>query len=234
MNDAPHTHQPKAVVRVFNWVILPSSVPSLIGLIGGVASSRSNRSTLNGARTDKRHSSSTRAATRAQPSIRKIARRNSSDAHRARAPGDLLVRPLAVVALMVLIVNDHILKPGGPGLLTGKLSDIAGLVFLPLLLISLYELARAGMRKPWRLGDCGLVAIAAAVAIGFAATKLSTPVAATYGDVLGWLRWPLIGRWRQVAISQDPTDVLCTPCAIVAWIESRRLPEVRGISKLGT
>jgi hypothetical protein len=232
MNDAPH--QPKATVRVFNWVIFQSSTPSPVGLIDGVASSRSNRSRSKGARTNRRHSSSTRTATRAQPSVRKIARRNSSDAHRARAPGDLLVRPLAVVALMVLVVNDHVLKPRGPGLLTGKLSDIAGLVFLPLLVISLYELVRAAMRKPWQLGDPWLVAIAAGVAIGFAATKLSTPVAATYGDVLGWLRWPLIGHWRQVAISQDPTDVLCTPCAIVAWIESRRLREVRGMSKLGT
>lgn len=160
-------------------------------------------------------------------------RRISGDVHRAHAPGDLLVRPLAVAALMTLIVNDHVLKPRWPGLLTGKLSDLAGLVFLPLLIISLYEVGRVAMRRSWRVSERGIVAIAATVALGFAATKLSTAVAATYGDILGWLRWPLIGHWSQVAISRDPTDVLCTPAVIVAWIESRRLGEVRDMSKLG-
>ena len=206
MSAAPH--QPR-VVRVFN-------------------------SSLAGARTATRHSSPARAAKEAPPSVKKIARRETADTPRARAPGDLLVRPLAVMALTVLIVNDHVLKPRWPGLLTGKLSDIAGLVFLPLLIVSLYELGRAALRKQWLPGGRGLVAIAAAVAIGFAATKLSPAVAATYGDVLGWLRWPLIGHWSAVRISPDPTDVLCTPCAIAGWIESRRLRGVRGMTRLGT
>jgi hypothetical protein len=157
----------------------------------------------------------------------------SGGVRRARAPGDLLVRPLAVLALITLIVNDHILKPRWPGLLTGKLSDLAGLVFLPLLIIALYEVARAALGRPWQVSERGVVVIVVAVALGFAVTKLSTGVAATYGDLLGWLRWPLIGHWRQVAISRDPTDILCTPGAIVAWIESRRLSEVRGMNKLG-
>lgn len=156
-----------------------------------------------------------------------------ADGDRGRAPGDLLVRPPAVVALMVLIVNDHVLKPRWPGLPSGKLSDIAGLVFLPLLVISVYEVARAAVRRPWRVGDRGVLAVVAVVAIGFAATKLSTAVAATYGDVLGWLRWPVTGHWGHVAISRDPTDVLCTPVAIAVWIESRRVREVRGMRKLG-
>jgi len=130
---------------------------------------------------------------------------------------------------MTLIVNDHVLKPRWPGLLTGKLSDLAGLVFLPLLIISLYEVARAAMRRSWRVSERAVVAVVATVAFGFAATKLSTAVAAAYGDVLGWLRWPLIGHRSQVAISQDPSDVLCTPAAIVAWIESRRVCVVRGM-----
>ena len=160
---------------------------------------------------------------------RTSARRISGDVYRARAPGDLLVRPLAVVAMMTLIVNDHVLKPRWPGLLTGKLSDLAGLVFLPLLIISLYEVARAAMRRSWRVSERAVLAIVATVALGFAATKLSTAVAATYGDILGWLRWPLIGHRSQVAISQDPSDVLCTPAAIVAWIESCRVYGVRGM-----
>lgn len=164
---------------------------------------------------------------------RKSARRTAGEGHRDRAPGDLLVRPLAVVSLIVLIVNDHVLKQRWPGLVSGKLSDLAGLVLLPLLIISVYEVARAVARRRWCVGDRGVLAVAATVAIGFAATKLSPAVAATYGDVLGWLRWPLIGHWSQVAISRDSTDVLCTPGAIVVWIESRRLRDVRRTSEPG-
>ena len=40
------------------------------------------------------------------------------------------------VALLTLAINDHVLKGGGllPGWLTGKLSDFAGLVVLPVVL----------------------------------------------------------------------------------------------------
>jgi hypothetical protein len=189
--------------------------------IGGVASSRPNR--------DRGSLDGSPDKSTGEPR----AQRANADVCRRRAPGDLLVRPVAVVALMTLIVNDHIIKHHSPGLLSGKLSDIAGLVFLPLLIISVYEVAGAAVRRPWRLGERGVVAVAVFVAIGFAAAKLSTAVAATYGDMLGWLRWPLIGHWSPVAIFRDPTDVLCTPAAIVAWIESRRLGEVRGMGKVG-
>lgn len=164
---------------------------------------------------------------------RRSARHTGAEGHLQRAPGDLMIRPVAVVTLVVLIVNDHVVKQHWPGLLSGKLSDLAGLVFLPLLIISVCELARAAVRRPWCPGDRGVLAVAATVAIGFAATKLSPAVAGGYGDMLGWLRWPLIGHWSQVAISRDPTDVLCTPGAIVVWIESRRPHQVGSTRQLG-
>lgn len=39
-----------------------------------------------------------------------------------------------VSALLILILNDHVLKWHFPGFITGKLSDISGIVILPLLL----------------------------------------------------------------------------------------------------
>ena len=39
--------------------------------------------------------------------------------------------PLTVGATAVLLLNDHVLKPAWPGLVTGKLSDVAGLVAAP-------------------------------------------------------------------------------------------------------
>jgi hypothetical protein len=42
-----------------------------------------------------------------------------------------LAHPVTVLALLVLILNDHVWKTRQPGLVTGKLSDAAGLVLMP-------------------------------------------------------------------------------------------------------
>jgi hypothetical protein len=48
-------------------------------------------------------------------------------------PGDGLLHPIVLLAIGILLINDHVLKSAWPGAVTGKLSDIAGLVFFPLL-----------------------------------------------------------------------------------------------------
>ena len=62
-------------------------------------------------------------------------------------PGDALLDPIALAALTLLVVNDHILKSAWPGFVTGKLSDIAGLAFFPILVLSGWELLEMAMRK---------------------------------------------------------------------------------------
>ena len=57
-----------------------------------------------------------------------------------RKPADLPIgealHPVALIAVVVLVVNDWVLKPSSvPAWLTGKLSDVSGLVFAPLVLI---------------------------------------------------------------------------------------------------
>ena len=49
-----------------------------------------------------------------------------------RRAGDALLHPVALLSIAVLILNDHVLKPSLPGLVSGKLSGIAVLVLLPL------------------------------------------------------------------------------------------------------
>ena len=39
-----------------------------------------------------------------------------------------LASPAAIASLLLLLVNDHVLKQAWPGVVTGKLSDFAGLV----------------------------------------------------------------------------------------------------------
>src|SRR5574341_981347 len=63
-----------------------------------------------------------------------------------------LGHPVTVLAIGVMAVNDHVLKAVAPGLVTGKLSDVAGLVVAPPLLAGLLAvvappvLRRAGER----------------------------------------------------------------------------------------
>jgi hypothetical protein len=64
-----------------------------------------------------------------------------------RLPSRPVLRPAApslcrappIVALIVLVANDHVLKGSAlaPAWLTGKLSDVAGLFLFPILLTAL-------------------------------------------------------------------------------------------------
>src|SRR5688572_15378792 len=73
------------------------------------------------------------------------------------------------LALAVLALNDHVLKGSGllPGVLTGKLSDFAGLIVAPLLLCALL-----GVRT-----DRARALAFAAVIAPFVAIKTSEPAA---------------------------------------------------------
>ncbi|GAA3121815.1 hypothetical protein GCM10020001_047700 [Nonomuraea salmonea] len=42
-----------------------------------------------------------------------------------------LCHPVTVAGVLVLLVNDHLLKAAFPGVVTGKLSDVAGLLVAP-------------------------------------------------------------------------------------------------------
>ena len=55
-----------------------------------------------------------------------------------------LVHPVALVALAAWIANDHFLKRLHPGLVSGKLSDVACLIVVPLLAIAAWASSRLG------------------------------------------------------------------------------------------
>ena len=59
-----------------------------------------------------------------------------------------LASPGFVLALVVLVLNDHVLKQAYPGWVTGKLSDVAGLVVAPLLLAVPLTLLRVPRALP--------------------------------------------------------------------------------------
>src|SRR5690606_31518213 len=127
---------------------------------------------------------------------------------------EAMLSPVVLGAVTVVIANDHVLKRRWPGLLTGKLSDVAGLIVLPVLLIALLESARLvlGMRAPAGT-ERELVLAAALSAVGFSAVKTSTEVAAGYSDLLGWLQWPFRAAHAFAAGDGTPTHVAITVLA---------------------
>ena len=123
-----------------------------------------------------------------------------------------LAHPGAVLALVVLALNDHVLKEAWPGFVTGKLSDVAGLVVAPLLLAVVA--AMVGVRRPLPVA---LVLTGA----GFAAVKAFDGGAAV-ASALWSLGFPTTMR-------ADPADLLTLPALAGAWwvdSRSRRLPDV--------
>ena len=137
-----------------------------------------------------------------------------------RSPADLLLRPVPITALLLLVLNDRVLKPTSPGWFTGKFSDAAGLVFTPLLLLAILEVLRAIAHRPWQPRRLSAYASVGLVVVVFVLVKLAEPVGNLYGDFLGLLRSPFLGSWRTVTITHDPTDLVVLPAASVALFEA--------------
>lgn len=110
----------------------------------------------------------------------------------SRHLGDLLLHPVALAALVVLVFNDHVAKQRWPSQVTGKASDVAGLLFFPLLLVAVVESVRWLFdRDGWPLGRRALLVAVLATGLGFAAVKLWGPAGDAYRMTNGLARWPL-------------------------------------------
>jgi hypothetical protein len=130
-----------------------------------------------------------------------------------------------VLAVAVLLLNDHVLKQVRPGLLTGKLSDVAGLVFFPLLLGAAVEIGvRAATGRAWRSARSAAVCVLV-TGVVFAAAELSPSVswwlAVAWGHLQGWVPFGP-GAGAPVVFTPDVTDLLALPVLIVPWIVGRR------------
>src|SRR5262245_14170325 len=108
-------------------------------------------------------------------------------------PARGLLHPAWLASLVLLALNDHVLKGSGllPAVVTGKLSDVVGLAVAPLLLASLLRVRSFG---PW-------VACHVAVGVVFSALQLSVPAADAWSALMGLFGFPWV-------ITSDPTDLL--------------------------
>jgi hypothetical protein len=154
---------------------------------------------------------------------------------RLRTPGALLLHPVTLAALACLMVNDHVLKRACPGVLTGKLSDAAGMVLFPLVVHAMVELGCAGAGRA--IGRSAsravLVALVLLTAGAFTCVELTETGDAMYRVGLGSLQWPFrallslstgdgLPMLRPVSATPDPTDVLTVPFGLVALAIDRR------------
>lgn len=79
---------------------------------------------------------------------------------------NFLLSPIFLASLGLLLLNDFVLKPFFPGPVSGILSDLAGMVFFPVLLVGLVELlawllpGRPLARPSWFVWSTALVVAA--------------------------------------------------------------------------
>jgi hypothetical protein len=143
-------------------------------------------------------------------------------------PGDGLLHPVALGAIVVLVINDQWLKAAWPGAVTGILSDVAGLVVAPLALQAIWEVAA------WALGRWSgprrrvLAAAIAIVGVGFVLLQVWPPATEAYRAGLGWLQWPFaalaalvrdgtLPPAQPVIAVGDVGDLLALPALAISW-----------------
>ena len=111
-----------------------------------------------------------------------------------------LASPVTVGALALLVLNDHLLKQAWPGPVTGKLSDLAGLVVAPFLVALPLVVLR--VRRP------------VPVAIVVTAVLFTLVKATDAGSDVASAAWSAVAGLSLVR--RDPTDLLALPALLVA------------------
>lgn len=142
-----------------------------------------------------------------------------------RRPGSQLLSIPIIVALLAMLFNDRVLKNSGKlPLLSGKLSDMAGLFVLPVIAISTLELIFRRL-----FGTTWVLLIAILTGIAFSGTKLSGTASSLIGSWWGYVLIPLrlingSACCTPVTFVQDRTDLLALfvlPVSVLYWRTSQ-------------
>lgn len=143
-------------------------------------------------------------------------------------PGSAMLHPAILVAVALLILNDHVFKAQWPSWWTGKLSDVAGLAMFPLLLQALWERLSARDARDFQPSRAVLHACVLATGVCFSVIQVSELAGDCWRWGLGLLQWPAHAAWalitdkgwippvRPVKHTADVEDLLTLPALWVA------------------
>lgn len=144
------------------------------------------------------------------------------------------------MALVTVILNDRVLKLHCAGVVSGKLSDVAGLIYFPLFVATIVELARRLIgRKSWASSPRLVGIVTLITGIVFTLAKIWALWADAYRNTFGAVWWPfdaarsLIGGdgWPPLGrlhLVQDWTDLVALPALLVPIFVARRVAATRG------
>ena len=141
-------------------------------------------------------------------------------------PGGRLLHPVVLAAIALFVVNDHVFKPAHPGWLTGKLSDVAGLIFFPVLLAAVGELVIPVAR---RHGRAILVLAVAITGLTYVAMLVIPAGGDGYRWFIGIVQWPFriaaalgagtpLPAIAPVRFAADPTDLITLPALLIPLV----------------
>lgn len=136
--------------------------------------------------------------------------------------GDGLLHPVAIVAIVVLILNDHYFKAVWPGPITGKVSDFAGLLFFPLLLQAVWEIGLAVSRRYQAPSRLALLVSIAVTGVLFVSIKLVPEAHDLVAAAMGVGQWLVggagVGGPSPVTMSLDGTDLVALPTLALTYL----------------
>lgn len=110
-----------------------------------------------------------------------------------------LAHPVSIIALLLWIANDHLLKARYGSVVTGKLSDVAGLIVFPLIV--------AAVLAWWARNPMRVALICTAVLYG--SVNLWTLADSAMESTMGW--------FLRSVLTQDTTDLFLLPLLVVPW-----------------
>jgi hypothetical protein len=139
---------------------------------------------------------------------------------------DALVHPVPLAALALLLANDHIFKVTNPGWLSGKLSDFAGLILVPFVLLAAWDLVRLALPALPAAGPRVALASVIVVVVAFTVIEVVPLGSDVYRVSLGVAQWPFrvlaalvasqpLAGPAPVQATSDLSDLVTLPAAMV-------------------
>ena len=151
-----------------------------------------------------------------------------------------LLRPVFLMSLACLVLNDQVLKAWWPGPVTGKISDFCGLAVLAMLTWAVIVVVVANDLRTERIDAVVITIVCSTIGCSFAMMKIWTPAEEVYKwlnsvlatpavNLSAWLHGDFTAVMATTNIVHDRTDLLAVPILIPVGIYLFRC--ARGVTK---